>query len=74
MVARLSFARNDTVELYVNLPLGGQAPEKPSVAHVASKDCRLISNSLVLWGGKPVRGAFNEIRIGESYTAVTPAS
>jgi len=73
LVARLSFAQADTVELYVNPPLGGKAPDKPSASYVAGKDRKLIFNSLVLWGGKPDSGAFDEIRIGDSFKAVTPA-
>jgi len=72
MVARVSFAQTDAVELYVDPPLGGKAPDKPSAAYVAGKDRKLIFNSLVLWGGRPDSGAFDEIRIGDSFKAVTP--
>ena len=73
IVARLTFGRKDAVALYVNPPLAGPAPVKPSVEFTSDTGRKLNFRNLVIWGGSPGNSSFDEIRIGDSFKAVTPA-
>ena len=73
MVARVSFGRKDSVALYVNPPLTGAAPAQPSAQYTSENGRKLNFRSVVVWGGSPGSSAFDEIRLGDSFKAVTPA-
>ena len=72
MVARLTFGKKDSVSLFVNPPLGNQAPVKPSAEYTSDHGRKLSFRGLVIWGGAPGSSAFDEIRFGDSFKAVTP--
>ncbi|MEI6167783.1 MAG: hypothetical protein WCS52_11360 [bacterium] len=72
MVARLTFGQKDGVSLFVNPPLGNQAPVIPSAEYTSEKGRKLNFRGLVIWGGAPGSSAFDEIRFGDSFKAVTP--
>jgi hypothetical protein len=72
MVARFSFGKKDSVALYVNPPLGDQAPPTPSAEFLSDVGRKLNFRNLVIWGGTPGSSSFDEIRLGDSFKAVTP--
>ena len=72
MVARFSFGKKDCVALYVNPPLGPNEPAKPSAEFTDESGRKLNFRNLVIGGGAPGNSAFDEIRFGDSFKAVTP--
>ena len=71
LVARLTFGSTDKAELFVNPLAGATAPARPDVEHVFEGDRRLRFRNLVLAGGVPGNACFDEIRLGDSFKAVT---
>lgn len=72
IVVRMSFGKKDSVALYVNPPLGERAPPKPSAEFLGENGRKLSFRNLVIWGGAPGSSSFDEIRLGDSFKAVTP--
>ncbi len=73
LVARITYGRKDSVALYVDPPLTGKPPAKPDAEYTSENGQKLYFRNVVLWGGKPGNASFDEIRIGDSFKAVTPA-
>ncbi len=73
MVARITYGKKDSVALYVNPPLTGAPPAAPSAEYTSENGRKLNFRNIVLWGGHPGNSSFDEIRIGDSFKAVTPA-
>jgi hypothetical protein len=73
MVMKVTFDDTNTVSLYINpAELGDQAPPAPAITATTTKELDFKNLGLYL-GPNPGQGSIDEIRIGESYAAVTPA-
>lgn len=72
IVVRLVFGRRDAVAMYVNPPLGGPVPGTPSAEFIADPSRKLMFRNVIIWAGAPGSCAFDEIRMGDSFKAVTP--
>jgi hypothetical protein len=72
LVLKLDFAATSTATLFVNpASLGGSAPATAGAS--ASSTTSLAFKSLAFYGGSGFsQGALDELRLGDSYAAVTP--
>ena len=72
VVIRFDFSSADKVSLYVNpQTLGGLPPVNPSASYVTDKD--ITFRQIVFYpGSAALDGSLDEVRIGDSYAAVTP--
>ncbi|MFN7141262.1 MAG: hypothetical protein ACK4UN_18190, partial [Limisphaerales bacterium] len=80
LVLRMQFGATDNVSLFVNPSLGGAAPTLPnatasvSQTNLAFRSVRFYAGlGGGIWSGDGLnRGSMDELRIGDSYAAVTP--
>lgn len=74
LVLRMRFGAQDRFDLFVNPPsLGGSAPAAPNVAWTTSGSNDIVFRALTIAGGGNTNTfSADEIRLGDSYAAVTP--
>lgn len=75
LVARVNFGATDRASLYVNpASFGGAEPAVPDAEHVSTSGApNMEFRSVGFYGGNALdQGAADEIRIGDSFRAVTP--
>ena len=73
MVVRLMFGKKDSVALYVNPPVVGSSPAAPAAEFTFDGVRKMIFRNFIIWAGAPGSCAFDEIRFGDSFKAVTPS-
>ncbi|HEX8552451.1 MAG TPA: hypothetical protein VF681_12960 [Abditibacteriaceae bacterium] len=75
LVARVVFGSESSVALYVNPTQLGAAPPTPAALLVPSAKTPLAFRSVLFYPGNEVNfGSCDEIRLGDTYAAVTPTA
>ncbi len=75
LVMRIQFGATDQLDLFVNPPLGGAAPVTPAATRSTTGGANILFRTVAFWSSaNQNNAAMDELRLGDTFAAVTPTS